>query len=96
MKGLELSEKYYNAFGKEMIEKNFPSLKGRVAVGLVGQGSECLGFDDNISKDHDYGPSFCLWLTREDYQVYGKALAEESRKLPKDIERVKGRLEADG
>ena len=94
MKGLELSEKYYNAFGKEMIEKNFPSLKGRVAAGLVGQGSECLGFDDNISKDHDYGPSFCLWLTREDYQVYGKALAEEYRKLPKDFEGVKGRLES--
>ena len=94
MKGLELSEKYYNAFGKEMIEKNFPSLKGRVAAGLVGQGSECLGFDDNISKDHDYGPSFCLWLTREDYQVYGKALAEEYRKLPKDFEGVKGRLDS--
>ena len=94
MKGLELSKKYYNAYGKEMIENNFPELKGRVAAGLAGQGSECLGFDDNISRDHDYGPSFCLWLKREDYLRYGKALMDEYRKLPKDFEGVQGRLES--
>lgn len=94
MKGLELSRKYYIAYGKEMLEKKFPMLMGRVAVGLVGQGSECLGFDDEISGDHDYGPSFCLWLTKEDYEQYGQAMMEEYRKLPKDFEGVKGRTES--
>lgn len=94
MKGLELSRQYYAAYGKEMLEKKFPMLAGRVAAGLAGQGSECLGFDDGISRDHDYGPSFCLWLTKEDYDKYGKAMMEEYRKLPKDFEGVKGRAES--
>lgn len=91
MKGLELAEKYYKAFGKAMIEEKFPYLSDRAAVGLVGQGSECLGFDDEMSADHDYGPSFCIWLTREDYRKYGQALAEEYAKLPSEFEGVKGR-----
>lgn len=94
MKGLELSRKYYNTYGKRMLEEKFPMLAGRVAAGLVGQGSECLGFDDAISRDHDYGPSFCLWLTEEDYKKYGQAMAEEYRKLPKEFEGVTGRVES--
>ena len=47
-----------------------------------------------ISGDHDYGPSFCLWLTREEYEKYGNAMREEYRKLPQDFEGIKGRTES--
>ena len=67
MKGLELSERYYNAYGRQMLETQFPQIIDQTAAGLVGQGSECFGFDDEISMDHDYGPSFCIWLPREVY-----------------------------
>ena len=66
MKGIELSLKFYEQYGKEMIEGQFAELKGRIAVGLVGHGSECFGFDDEISRDHDFEPGFCLWLTDDD------------------------------
>ena len=50
-----------------MIERNFPKLVGRYAAGMVGEGSGCFGFDDEISRDHDFGPGFCIWLTDDDY-----------------------------
>ena len=48
MKGLELSRKYYFAYGKGMLEEKFPMLAGRVAAGLARSeerrvGKECRG-----------------------------------------------------
>ncbi len=94
MKGLELAERYYFTYGKPMLERQFPQLAGRVAAGLAGEGSECLGFDDAISQDHDFGPAFCLWLTQEDYDAYGKALQEAYQALPKDFLGVPGRVDS--
>jgi len=83
IKGLELSELYFREFGEKMLDEKFPEYKEKIAVGLVGDGSECYGFDDDISKDHDWGPSFCLWLDHEDYQKIGGLLQKEYNNLPK-------------
>ena len=40
------SKKFYETYGKPMIEKNFPEYVSKIAVGLVGEGSDCFGFDD--------------------------------------------------
>lgn len=85
MKGLELAELYFNEVGLPMIETKFNEYKSRIAAGLVGDGSECFGFDDDISKDHDWGPSFCVWLTQQDYELFGTKLQEELNQLPKDF-----------
>ena len=48
MKGIELCRAYFEAEGMPMLkrlEKQYPELRGKLAAGLVGQGSECLGFD---------------------------------------------------
>lgn len=74
MNGLELSRAYYEEVGKPMLQAKYPEYVGRIAVGLVGEGSECLGFDDQYSTDHDFGPGFCMWLTKEDYDKIGKSL----------------------
>ena len=65
MKGIELSKRYYEAFGKPMLEEQFGAFVGVIAVGLVGSGSECFGYDDEISQDHDFEPGFCLFLPGE-------------------------------
>ena len=85
IQGLELSEKYYEAFGRQMLEDRFPEILDQIAVGLVGHGSECFGFDDRISTDHDFGPSFCIWLPREVYVQYGERVQAAYDALPREF-----------
>ena len=81
MKGLEEAKALYEARGAEMIHTQFPELEGRIAVGLAGHGSECFGFDDELSRDHDFEPGFCLWLTDEDDLAFGTRLSHAYREL---------------
>lgn len=82
MKGLLLCREYYETYGKPMIENQFPEYAQKIAVGLVGEGSDCFGYDDEISRDHDWGPDFCMWVTEETYAQIGKALQEAYEQLP--------------
>ncbi len=83
MKGLELCHKYFNTYGEQMIKEKFYPYRNRIAVGMAGEGSECLGFDDSISRDHDWGPGFCLWLDDGDFDKIGSRLQEEYDNLPR-------------
>ena len=86
MKGLELSRRFYETYGKAMLEEQFAPYMDRIAVGLVGEGSECFGFDDDLSSDHDFEASFCLFVTKKDYELFGFALERAYAKLPKSFE----------
>ncbi len=85
MQGLQLAEDYFVSCGLPMLQRSFPGIVDRVAVGLVGPGSECYGFDDELSRDHDWGPGFCLWLRDDDTAQYGRALQDAYRLLPEDF-----------
>ncbi len=85
-RGLELCRAYYEAFGKPMIESRFGEYAGRIAVGLVGEGSDCFGYDDACSRDHDWGPEFCLWVTDETYEQIGEELARAYEELPDEFQ----------
>lgn len=93
MKGLELSQKYYETYGRPMMDEKFPEIADQLAAGLVGYGSECLGFDDEISRDHDFGPSFCIWLPRAVYLRYGEAVQAAYDALPKTFSGFPERVE---
>lgn len=88
-KGLSLSRRFFEAYGREMLFLGFPEEAPRIAAGLCGQGSECFGYDDAVSEDHDYDPGFCLWLTETDYERIGFRLYRAYEKLPKEFEGVK-------
>lgn len=62
MKGLELSRLFYNEYGRGMIAEHFPEYESVIAVGVVGEGSDCFGYDDETSRDHDFEAGFCLWI----------------------------------
>ena len=63
--GLELSRRYFETYGAPMLREQFPEWADRLAVGLAGSGSECFGFDDEGSRDHDFAPGFCVFLPEE-------------------------------
>ena len=63
MKGLELSKSFYNEFGIPMIKEEFPELYHKLAFGLIGSGSECFGYDDAVSIDHDFDPGFLIFIS---------------------------------
>lgn len=92
MKGLELSELYYREIGEPWLHTCFPEYENRICTGLVGAGSECFGFDDAYSRDHDFGPSFCIWLTKEDYQMIGREMMEGYCRLPGSFRGVPARV----
>ena len=82
MKGLDLAENFYYEKIAPLISEKFPSDEKNIAAGLVGEGSECFGFDDEISRDHDWGAGLCLWLNDKDYSVIGESLKEAYSKMP--------------
>ena len=84
--GMQLAKEYWQTYGKQLLElPKFRDYKSRIAAGLVGHGSECYGFDDEISRDHDFGPGFCLWLTDEDYAKIGEDLQAAYNDLPQEF-----------
>lgn len=90
MKGLEISQAYFNEFGMPMLEEGFPEVLPFVSAGLFGSGSECFGFDDEVSRDHDFDPGFMLLLPGEDLvdRKQEFALERAYAALPKEFEGV--------
>ncbi|WNM24152.1 DUF4037 domain-containing protein [Demequina capsici] len=81
MTGLALARAFWEEHGRPMLDR-YPEQRGRIAVGLVGHGSECYGFDDDLSRDHDFGPGFCLWLGEADHAAIGSRLQADYDALP--------------
>jgi hypothetical protein len=96
MKGLDLAEAYYHTHGAPMVASRFGSFADRIAVGFVGPGSECFGFDDDLSRDHDWGPGFCIWLTADDFEAIGADLQQAYGSLPETFKGFGPRIASPG
>ncbi len=87
MKGLELSKAFFEEYGRPMLESGFNDILPYLAVGLFGSGSECFGFDDEVSTDHDFEAGFCIFLPDEKTVDRRSAFLLERAyaKLPKEF-----------
>ncbi len=85
VKGMDLSRKFYEEFGRDMIHEKFPEYEDDICVGLVGRGSQCYGYDDELSGDHDFGPDFCMWVDDETYDKIGSKLQKAYEDLPTEF-----------
>lgn len=84
--GLALCRAYYETYGKPMIHEKFAAYENQIAVGLVGEGSDCFGYDDALSRDHDWGPGFCMWVSEELKEQIGEKLQAAYEALPASFE----------
>lgn len=90
MQGLALARAYFDAYGAPMIERQFAAYKSSMAVGLVGEGSECFGYDDAFSQDHDFGPGFCIWLPQTVYARSVRSLSAPTPRCRQNISAIGG------
>lgn len=91
--GMKLCREFYEQCGRQMIAERFPDYEDKIAVGLVGKGSDCFGYDDEQSRDHDWGPDFCMWVTNETFEAIGDELRKAYDELPDEFngyKRVRG------
>lgn len=84
MTGLEIARAYFDEYGRDIFER-YPALTDSIAVGLCGGGSECFGFDDETSQDHDWGPSFCIFCDDSVSDSDMFLLEKEYMRLPREF-----------
>ena len=78
--GLELNRRFYEQVVRPLLDASYPSLP--YAAALLGPGSETLGFDTEMSTDHDWGARMFIFLREEDAQR-GDAISKLlSHRLP--------------
>lgn len=75
MNSIEASRRFYEEQVKNLIHEQFGQYEDRIAVGIAGEGSDCFGYDDFMSRDHDFGTGVCLWITEEDLDRFGRRLS---------------------
>jgi hypothetical protein len=78
VRGLELSRRFYAEAVRPILDRRFPRLEH--AAALVGPGSEVLGYDDETSQDHHWGPRVQIFLA--DPSATAAAEAALAHELP--------------
>ncbi len=85
MRGIDAARRWYETAGAPMLEREFGDVVSRIAVGRAGHGSECFGYDDAVSRDHDFFTGFQLWITGEDEREFGFRLERAYARLRKEF-----------
>ncbi len=87
MGAIESNRRFYEEYVAGLIHTRFGEYESRIAVGIVGEGSDCFGYDDLISRDHDFGTGVCLWVTDQDMDEFGYSLSVAYNELVDSAER---------
>ena len=79
--GLKLAGSFFHDEVKPILMSHYPDLL--YSAGLIGSGSDVVGFDDEMSTDHAWGPRMMLFLGPEDFETKKDSIREVlSQELP--------------
>ena len=85
IKGLALSELFYQQGVKPIMLRFFPDIK--YACARMGRGSEVLGYDDSVSTDHDFGPCVQIFLPEDNFKtIAAEIMSVMDTHLPESFE----------
>jgi hypothetical protein len=70
--GLELNLRFHDEVIGPLINRHYPHLP--YAAGWLGEGSDVLGFDTPMSRDHAWGPQLSIFLDDADLSSYREPL----------------------
>ena len=73
MPGRVLNRRFYHEIVRPLLTEQFPGLVH--SAGLMGEGSDVLGFDTARSMDHNWGPRGTIFVSDEDFDTYGQAIS---------------------
>jgi len=81
--GLEVSKEFISTLLLPLLQEALPDVYERLSVAVVGTGSDVLGYDDQLSRDHHWGPRANVMYLREDRdRIVGPLHAVLDEKLP--------------
>src|ERR1044071_6449380 len=81
IKGLELSRLFYEEAVRPLLDESFPGLCHAAAP--LWTGLEILGFDTEMSRDHEWGPRVDLFVEESEHEAVSSAVSEMLRqRLP--------------
>lgn len=78
--GVELSRRFYTEAVRPILDRQFPALPH--AAAHIGTGSDVLGFDTEMSTDHDWGPTVVIFLRDEDTHLADEIRETMRHNLP--------------
>ena len=84
---IEISRRFFEKEIKPVLESEFPVASQQVACGIFGYGSECLGMDDQYSRDHHWGLRIDVLIPDEHFKTLSQEIRSRiSAKLPESFE----------
>lgn len=82
--GLDIAQDFFNEWGRPYLKRYHPDLVHRLTA-LLCFGSDTLGNDDALSRDHNWGPRFLILLTGDDMKHHGRKLQKQlSQSAPRE------------
>jgi hypothetical protein len=85
--GLDISRRFCEQVVLPLLRSQHPEMVDRVAIGVAGTGSDVLGLDDEVSRDHHWGPRAAVLLADDDVDDFGDAIRLMlSREFPSAFE----------
>jgi hypothetical protein len=81
--GVQLNAMFYREVVAPILASEFPEL--RYSAGLIGYGSDVLGFDSERSTDHEWGPRLVVFLEEDHGSLSGSISEVLAQRLPPEF-----------